>query len=56
MTDISYRSVGLSTSQFADKTNFEGWDFDNTWIMKDGYPELRCFLSASEIAELEKAQ
>lgn len=33
----------LTTSQFADKSNFTGWDFENTWVMKDGHPELRIF-------------
>lgn len=34
----------LTEEQFADESNFEGWDFTNTWIIKDGYPELRMFL------------
>lgn len=38
------KAKGLTTEQFADESNFEGWDFENTWIIKDGYPELRVFL------------
>ncbi len=34
----------LTTSQFANQNNFKNWDFENTWIMKDGYPELRIFV------------
>ena len=37
-------ATGLTTSQFADQSNFAGWDFENTWIMKDGRPELRIFV------------
>ena len=38
------KATGLTTAQFADSSNFEGWDFENTWIMKDGVPELRIFV------------
>lgn len=34
----------LTTAQFANKDNFKNWDFENVWIMKDGYPELRIFV------------
>lgn len=37
-------TTGLTTSQFAEQSNFVGWDFENTWIMKDGRPELRIFV------------
>lgn len=37
-------ATGLTTSQFAEQSNFVGWDFENTWIMKDGRPELRIFV------------
>ena len=37
-------ATGLTTEQFADQSNFAGWDFENTWIMKDGRPELRIFV------------
>ena len=37
-------ATGLTTSQFAEQSNFIGWDFENTWIMKDGRPELRIFV------------
>lgn len=30
-----------TTEQMAEQNNYEDWDFDNVWIMKDGYPELR---------------
>lgn len=36
--------TGLKTSDFADATKFENWDFENTWVIKDGYPELRIFV------------
>lgn len=36
--------TALTTAQFADKNNFGNWDFENTWIMKDGHPELRIFI------------
>lgn len=33
---------GLTTAEFADSSNFTGWDFENTWYMSDeGYPELK---------------
>lgn len=35
---------GLTTAKFANAANFAGWDFTNTWIIKDGYPELRIFV------------
>ena len=55
LTDLYTTEYGtaLTDAQFADKSNFVGWDFENTWIIKNGKPELRCFLSATEIAELE---
>lgn len=34
----------LTTEQFSNEANFSGWDFTNTWIIKDGYPELRIFV------------
>ncbi len=34
----------LTTEEFKNNENFEGWDFENTWIIKDGYPELRIFV------------
>ena len=37
-------TTGLTTEQFSDQSNFAGWDFENTWIMKDGRPELRIFV------------
>ena len=37
-------TTGLTTEQFANQNNFKGWDFENTWIIKDGRPELRIFL------------
>lgn len=37
-------STGLSTEQFASENNFSGWGFTNTWIIKDGVPELRIFV------------
>ena len=37
-------ATGLTTEQFSDQSNFAGWDFENTWIMKDGRPELRIFV------------
>lgn len=36
-------SNGLSTAEMGDVTNYNGWDFKNIWIMKDGYPELRWY-------------
>lgn len=36
--------TGLTTEEFADASNFNDWDFENIWIMKDGYPELRVFV------------
>ena len=46
--------TALSTAGFNNKRTFvvAGYNFTNTWIMKDGYPELRCFLSPSEISAL----
>ena len=32
---------GYTTKQMAEQNNYEDWDFENVWIMKDGYPELR---------------
>ena len=37
-------ATGLTTEEFSDKSKFVGWDFENTWIMKDGRPELRIFV------------
>ena len=37
-------STGLTTAQFADSSNFSGWDFTNTWTIHNGYPELQIFL------------
>ena len=44
LTTNTPSTTGLTTSQFADQSNFAGWDFENTWIMKDGRPELRIFV------------
>ena len=45
---------GLNADQFANKSCFPNWDFDNVWIMSDqGYPELRVLLSDEEIRRLE---
>ena len=52
MTSNDYGTY-LTNTQFSNKSNFVGWDFENTWIIKNGKPELRCFLSSEEIAELE---
>lgn len=41
---VNSKAEQLSEEQFADASNFEGWDFENTWVIKDGYPELRMFL------------
>ena len=43
---LSSNSVktGLTTAQFANSSNFSGWDFTNTWTISNGYPELRIFL------------
>lgn len=38
------KASGLKTSYFADPTNFIGWDFENTWTIKNGVPELQIFL------------
>ena len=44
LTTNTPSTTGLTTSQFAEQSNFVGWDFENTWIMKDGRPELRIFV------------
>lgn len=35
----------MKTEKFGDISNFTSWDFENTWIMKDGYPELKIFIN-----------
>ena len=44
LTTNTPSTTGLTTEQFAGQSNFAGWDFENTWIMKDGRPELRIFV------------
>lgn len=33
-------ATGLKTSEFGNSNNFKNWDFENTWVIKDGFPEL----------------
>lgn len=35
---------GLTSIQFANSENFTDWDFENTWVIKNGYPELKIFI------------
>ena len=32
---------GLTTEEMGMQSSYVGWDFENTWYMKDGYPELK---------------
>lgn len=37
-----HNGIGLTTEEMGKKSNYEGWDFDNTWDMgEDGLPELK---------------
>lgn len=40
---------GLTTSEMKNKSNFEGFDFEDTWVIdpevNDGYPQLQAFVS-----------
>lgn len=42
------KATGLTTAQFADSSNFANWDFTNTWVMKNGVPELRIFVKEEQ--------
>lgn len=33
--------AAYTTEQMGVQANYVGWDFDNVWIMENGYPELR---------------
>lgn len=37
-------ATGLTTADFKNSSKFVGWDFQNVWIIKDEYPELRIFI------------
>lgn len=39
------QAIGLEENEFSNSNNFKNWDFQNTWIIKDGYPELRIFFT-----------
>ena len=45
---VTAQGTARTAEQFGDAnntdTNFPGWDFENTWIIKNGYPELRIFV------------
>ncbi|MCI8481867.1 MAG: hypothetical protein HFJ27_01990 [Clostridia bacterium] len=34
-------AIGIEKQEFANAANFKNWDFENTWIIKEGFPELR---------------
>jgi hypothetical protein len=38
--DDEYNAVMITYAEMADQGTFEGWDFDRTWTMKDGRPEI----------------
>lgn len=44
-TNINNTSNARTTAQMMTQSNYEGWDFNNTWKITEGksYPTLRCF-------------
>ena len=40
----------ITEQQLLDQSVFEGWDFENIWIMTENGPQLRCFEEAASAA------